>query len=69
LEKAVQLRNHSRDIFLELYRIGKPATAQEVAAKIKFERAYVHMRLLGLEEKGLIRSFRKGRKKLFEVIV
>jgi predicted transcriptional regulator len=74
LEKAVQLKNCQRNIFIALYTIGKPTSAQRIADFVGHKRAYVHMRLLQLAEKGLVKESlvkenRKGReKKLFEVV-
>lgn len=67
LEKAVRLRNHQKEMYLVLFELGT-ATAMQVAEKVNHERAYVHMRLLELEERGLVRATKSGRKKLFEVV-
>jgi len=67
LEKAVNLRDPLRKIYLTLYEIGKPSTAQEVAEKLGEARAYVHMRLLQLADMGLVQAVKEGKKKLFEV--
>ena len=66
LEKAVQLRNHHRTIFIALYSHG-PATARQVAELVGHKRAYVHMRLLELVDRGLVKSRREGRRVIFEV--
>jgi predicted transcriptional regulator len=67
LEKAVQLRNCQRNIFIALYSKGKPSSAQEIANLVGVERAYAHMRLLQLVEKGLAKEHKQGKQKLFEV--
>jgi predicted transcriptional regulator len=67
LEKAVQLRNHHRVIFIALYSLGEPATAQQIAQLVGHKRPYVHMRLIELVERGLVRSWREGRTVKFEV--
>jgi len=67
LETAVQLKNHSKGLYLCVYECGKPISAQEVADKMGMKRAYVHMRLLGLVDRGLLKEHREGKKKLFEV--
>jgi len=67
LQKAVQLRNHHKRIFIALYSNG-PATAKQVAELVGHERAYVHMRLLELVDRGLVKSSREGRKVKFEVV-
>jgi DNA-binding MarR family transcriptional regulator len=67
LERAVQLRNHHRIIFIALYTHG-PATAQQIAELVGHKRAYVHMRLIELVERGLAKSWREGRTVKFEVV-
>jgi len=67
LEKAVKLRNAVRTIFIALYSIGKPVTAQEIAKIVGHARAYVNMRLNQLEDMGLVKSKQHGKEKLFEV--
>jgi DNA-binding MarR family transcriptional regulator len=67
LEKAVQLRNHHRAIFIALYRLGEPATAQQIAQLVGHKRPYVHMRLLELVDRGLVKTWREGRTAKFEV--
>ena len=68
LEKAVNLRNAVRTIFIALYSIGKPVTAQEIAKIVGHARAYVNMRLNQLEDMGLVKSKQRGKEKLFEVV-
>lgn len=68
LEKAINLRNAVRTIFIELYLVGKPITAEEVAGKVKHARAYVNMRLNQLEDMGYVKSSQDGKMKLYEVV-
>jgi DNA-binding IscR family transcriptional regulator len=68
LEKAVQLRNCHRAIFIALYNYGRPATAEQVAELVGHSRAYVHMRLSELVDRKLVKSRREGRKVVFEVV-
>jgi len=67
LQKAVQLRNHHKLVFIALYSHG-PATATQIAKLVEHQRAYVHMRLIELVDRGLVKSSREGRKVIFEVI-
>lgn len=67
LEKAVNLRNAVRLIFIELYLAGKPMTADQIALLVKHARPYVNMRLNQLEDMGLIKSSHEGKTKFYEV--
>jgi len=67
LEKAVRLRNHHRKVFLALYTHG-PSTAKEIAELTGHARAYVHMRLIELADRGLVKTIREGKKVKFEVV-
>lgn len=70
MKKALGLRNAMRGIFLALYRHGEPATSVEIAGMVKHARAYVNMRLIQLEELGLVREVEgEGRAKHYEVII
>jgi DNA-binding MarR family transcriptional regulator len=68
LEKAIQLDNSLKRIFLCLYCCTKPVMAIEVAQKVGLARAYVHMRLIQLERMGYVKRSREGRKVKFKVI-
>jgi DNA-binding transcriptional regulator GbsR (MarR family) len=68
LEKAVQLRDPLKTVFIALYSTGKPCTATEIAQLVGKQRAYVSMRLNQLETMHLVESYRKGRFKLFKVV-
>lgn len=67
LEKAVQLPDPLRLVYLALYSIAEPSTALRVAEAIGKARAYVSMRLNQLETMGFVKSFRKGRLNLFYI--
>ena len=68
LEKAVRLRDAHRNIYIILYTLGKPSTAKEVADQVDKARPYVHMRLIELCERGLVKSHRQGRTVKFEIV-
>lgn len=70
LERAVNLRNALRLIFIELYRARKALSADEVASIVGHERAYVNMRLNQLEDMGYVKSIpspQSKKVKLYEV--
>jgi DNA-binding transcriptional regulator GbsR (MarR family) len=69
LEKAVNLRNAVRTIYLALYTVGKPITADDIAKLVGHARAYVNMRLNQLEDMGLVKSKHDGKVKLYEVVL
>ncbi len=66
LEKAVDLRNSVRRIYIALYNNGKPSTSTEIAQLVGQARAHVNMRLQQLVDMRLVSVERKGRKKYFE---
>ena len=68
LEKAITLRNCHKQLFIALYSFGLPMTAMQVAQVLGLARAYVHMRLLELCDRGLVKKTRKGRVAMFEVV-
>jgi len=65
LEKAVQLDGAQKKIFLSLFMLGKPAKPSEIAERLSLARAYVHMRLIQLEQLHFVRKIqersRRGR--------
>jgi len=67
LEKAVNLRNSVRKIYIALYINNKPSTSQEIAQLVGQARAHVNMRLQQLVDMNLVTVERKGRTKYFEV--
>ena len=67
LEKAVNLRNSVRKIYIALYANSKPSTSQEIALLVGQARAHVNMRLQQLVDMNLVTVERKGKTKYFEV--
>lgn len=67
LEKAVDLRNSVRRIYIALCTNGKPSTSTEIAELVGQARAHVNMRLQQLVDMGLATVERKERTKYFEV--
>lgn len=67
LEKAVNLRNSVRKIYIALYTNKKPSTSQEIAQLVGQARAHVNMRLQQLVDMNLVTVERKGKIKYFEV--
>jgi DNA-binding MarR family transcriptional regulator len=53
LETAVKLNDPLKKIYITLYSCGEPTTPKEIAKKLGYARAYVHMRLCQLESMGL----------------
>lgn len=66
LEKAINLRNSTRRIYIALYSNQKPSTSTEIAKLVGHARSNVNMRLQQLVDMGLASVERKGRKKYFE---
>lgn len=69
LEKAAQLPDPLKQVYIALYSLGEPSTASKVAEAAGKARAYVSMRLNQLETMGLVKSSKKGRRKLFMLMV
>jgi len=67
LEKAVQLRDPLKTVYIALYSAGKPCSAMEIAKLVGKARAYTHMRLNQLADMGLVEKTAKGKKTLFTV--
>lgn len=67
LEKALNLRNSVRTIYLEVFSAGKPITADDIAKSVGHARAYVNMRLNQLEDMGYVKHTHDGKIKLYEV--
>lgn len=67
MQRALKLRNSTRNIFIALYVIGKPSTCVEIAAFIGLARAYVNMRLQQLVDMNEATVERKGKINYFEV--
>jgi DNA-binding transcriptional regulator GbsR (MarR family) len=68
LENAVKLNDPLKKIYITLYSCGEPATPKEIAKKLGFARAYVHMRLCQLESMDLAKRIDEERKVRFEAI-
>jgi DNA-binding transcriptional regulator GbsR (MarR family) len=68
LEKAVKLSDPLKKIYLTLYFCEEPTTPKEIAKKLGYARAYVHMRLCQLESMDLVRRVEDKRKVRFEAL-
>jgi len=68
LEQAVKLSDPLQKVYLILFQLGKPSTPKEIANLLGHARAYVHMRLMELEGRGIVKRSREGRNIKFEVI-
>lgn len=66
MEKALNLRNSTRTIFIALYVNGKPATSSEIAKLVGHGRAYVNMRLQQLVDRNYATVEQRGKEKFFE---
>jgi len=68
LEQAVKLRDPLKKIYLTLFLLGKPSSSKEIAKEVGYVRAYTNMRLIELNDMGIVKRIRKGRNVKFEVI-
>ncbi|MGD2066387.1 MAG: hypothetical protein PVI43_04355 [Candidatus Bathyarchaeota archaeon] len=68
LENAVKLNDSLRKIYITLYSCGEPKTPEEIANKVGYARAYVHMRLCQLEYLDLAKRVDEQRKVRFQAI-
>ena len=68
LETAVKLNDPLKKIYITLYCCGEPATPKEIAEKLGYGRAYVHMRLCQLESMDLAKRINAKRRVKFETI-
>ena len=68
LETAVKLNDPLKKIYITLYSCGEPATPKEIAEKLGYGRAYVHMRLCQLESMDLAKRVDAKRRVKFEAI-
>jgi len=68
LETAVKLNDPLKKIYITLYSCEEPATPKEIAKKLGYARAYVHMRLCQLEYMDLVKRIDEERKVRFEAI-
>jgi len=68
LENAVKLNDPLKKIYITLYSCGEPKTPKEIAKKLGYARAYVHMRLCQLESMDLAKRIDEERRVRFEAI-
>jgi DNA-binding transcriptional regulator GbsR (MarR family) len=68
LETAVKLNDPLKKIYITLYFCGEPATPKEIAKKLGYARAYVHMRLCQLESMDLVKRVDDRRRVKFAAI-
>jgi DNA-binding transcriptional regulator GbsR (MarR family) len=68
LETAVKLNDPLKKVYITLYSYGKPTTPKEIAKKLGYARAYVHMRLCQLEFMDLAKRIDEKRRVKFEAI-
>ena len=68
LENAVQLNGGLKKIYITLYCCGEPKTPKELAKKLGYARAYVHMRLCQLEHMNLVIRSEDERRVRFQAI-
>jgi len=68
LENAVKLNDSLKKIYITLYCCGEPKTPKEIAKKLGYARAYVHMRLCQLECMDLVKRIDDKRRVRFEAI-
>jgi DNA-binding MarR family transcriptional regulator len=66
LETAVKLNDTLTKIYLTLYFCEKATTPKEIAKKLGYARAYVHMRLCQLECMGLTNRIEDEKRVKFE---
>lgn len=67
LKIAVQLRDSVRNVYIALYKLQKPSTAQEVADVMGHARAYTCMRLNELSDRGLVTKTTQGKTKIYRI--
>ena len=68
LETAVKLNDPLKKIYITLYSYREPATPKEIAKKLGYARAYVHMRLCQLESMDLAKRTDEKRRVRFKAI-
>lgn len=68
LENAVKLNDALKKIYLTMYCCGEPITPSEIAKKLGYARAYVHMRLCQLECMALAKRIEEQKRVKFEAI-
>jgi DNA-binding MarR family transcriptional regulator len=68
LENAVKLNDGLKKIYITLYCCGEPETPKELAKKLGYARAYVHMRLCQLECMDLAKRIDEQRRVKFQAL-
>ncbi|MCW4015730.1 MAG: hypothetical protein NWF06_05115 [Candidatus Bathyarchaeota archaeon] len=68
LENAVKLNDTLKKIYITLYYTGEATAPKEIAKKLGYARAYVHMRLCQLECMGLVKRVEDDKRVKFEAI-
>ena len=68
LEKAVKLSDTLKKVYITLYFCEEPTTPKEIAQKLGFARAYVHIRFCQLESMGLVKRFETEKRVKYEAI-
>ena len=68
LETAVKLNDTLKKIYITLYCCEEPTTPKEIANKLGYARAYVHMRLCQLEYMDLAKRIEEEKRVKFEAI-
>ena len=68
LETTVKLNDTLKKIYITMYCCGEPTVPKEIAKKLGYARAYVHMRLCQLECMGLVKRIDEEKRVKFEVI-
>ena len=68
LENAIRLNDTLKKINITLYCCDKPTTPKEIAKKLGYARAYVHMRMCQLEYMGIAKRIEDKKRVKFEAI-
>jgi DNA-binding transcriptional regulator GbsR (MarR family) len=66
LETAIKLNDPLKKVYITIYASDRPIAPREIAKKLGYARAYVHMRCCQLESMNLIRRIEEDRKVTFE---
>ncbi|PVX23658.1 MAG: hypothetical protein CW691_10090 [Candidatus Bathyarchaeum sp.] len=68
LENAIMLNDTLKKIYITLYCCEEPTTPKEIAKKLGYARAYVHMRLCQLESMQLVKRIEDTKRVKFKAI-
>jgi DNA-binding MarR family transcriptional regulator len=68
LENAVKLSDSLKKVYITLYCLGEPTAPKEIAKKLGYARAYIHMRLCQLESMRLDKRSNDKKRVKFEAI-